>query len=309
VSVGGSVDRRIAEISARQRGRCARRQLLAAGIGPGSITRRLTSGDLVARRNGVYATTPVVGGPWIAETEALLAARDGAVLSHLSALSLWNMTAGGPPGTVDVSVVRAPSTRRAAVRVHRVEAIDIHDVRFRRGLPVTAPSLSLIQSASGLGGSGLEDAFDIGTSEGLTTLDELGAALARAGSRTGTPLVRDLITDYMASTYTRSKAERLLLRHVGDAGFETPLTNVRREGFEVDALWPALGVVVEVDGFAYHGDRTAFERDRLRDQVLTAAGFTVIRVTWRQLNREPIAVMVRLGQILGAAGQRRALDG
>jgi very-short-patch-repair endonuclease len=36
---------------------------------------------------------------------------------------------------------------------------------------------------------------------------------------------------------------------------------------------------VEVDGYGVHGHRAAFERDRRRDQVLAAAGYTVLRVT------------------------------
>jgi very-short-patch-repair endonuclease len=42
----------------------------------------------------------------------------------------------------------------------------------------------------------------------------------------------------------------------------------------------------------------AFERDRRRDQILVAAGHRVIRVTWRQLRDELMAVMVRVGQAL-----------
>src|SRR5204863_5525897 len=44
------------------------------------------------------------------------------------------------------------------------------------------------------------------------------------------------------------------------------------------------GLVVELDGHAVHGTRTAFERDRARDRAFQAAGWRVIRVTWRQLH-------------------------
>ena len=37
---------------------------------------------------------------------------------------------------------------------------------------------------------------------------------------------------------------------------------------EVGAFWPAHRLVVEVDTFATHGDRMAFERDRRKDAVL-----------------------------------------
>jgi very-short-patch-repair endonuclease len=56
--------------------------------------------------------------------------------------------------------------------------------------------------------------------------------------------------------------------------------------------------VVDVDGYAYHGTRAAFERDRARDAELQAAGYRVIRVTWRQLVDEPEAVIARIAQAL-----------
>jgi very-short-patch-repair endonuclease len=64
---------------------------------------------------------------------------------------------------------------------------------------------------------------------------------------------------------------------------------------------PALSVV-ETDGHQTHGTRQAFERDRRRDQRLTIAGWRVIRVTWRQLVREPAQVtrtLIALPQLQG----------
>ncbi|MBV9838606.1 MAG: hypothetical protein JO156_10815 [Solirubrobacterales bacterium] len=50
----------------------------------------------------------------------------------------------------------------------------------------------------------------------------------------------------------------------------------------------------------WSGNRAAFERDRRRDQILTAHGYRVIRITWRQLTREPFAVVVRVAAALHA---------
>jgi very-short-patch-repair endonuclease len=57
---------------------------------------------------------------------------------------------------------------------------------------------------------------------------------------------------------------------------------------------------VEVDGYATHGTRQAFETDRRRDAELTGAGYRVMRVTWRQLDREPEAVAARLGAAIAS---------
>jgi very-short-patch-repair endonuclease len=59
--------------------------------------------------------------------------------------------------------------------------------------------------------------------------------------------------------------------------------------------------VVEVDGYAFHSSARSFERDRRRDAILEAAGYRVMRVRWKQLIEEPIAVAVRIAQALHAA--------
>jgi very-short-patch-repair endonuclease len=45
-------------------------------------------------------------------------------------------------------------------------------------------------------------------------------------------------------------------------------------------------------------------RDRRRDLAVQAAGWRTVRVTWRQLTEEPLAVVARLAALLliGEAG-------
>ena len=53
-------------------------------------------------------------------------------------------------------------------------------------------------------------------------------------------------------------------------------------------------LVVEVDGFAFHRTRRAFERDRARDAVLAAAGVRTLRFTARQVEQRPVEVVAAL---------------
>jgi very-short-patch-repair endonuclease len=66
--------------------------------------------------------------------------------------------------------------------------------------------------------------------------------------------------------------------------------NASVEGHEVDFHWPAQRLIAETDGAASHLTATAFEHDRHRDALLTAAGYRVIRITWRQLTEQPQTV-------------------
>jgi very-short-patch-repair endonuclease len=63
--------------------------------------------------------------------------------------------------------------------------------------------------------------------------------------------------------------------------------NTHIEGFEVDCVWRATRLVAELDSRRHHAHGEAFERDRHRDRVLTAAGWRPIRITSLQGRDEP----------------------
>jgi very-short-patch-repair endonuclease len=99
---------------------------------------------------------------------------------------------------------------------------------------------------------------------------------------------------------TRSEAEARFLDLVRRAGLPVPESNVWLHGYEIDFLWPDRALAVEIDGFAFHADRIAFEADRRRDAELAARGTQVLRFTWRQITEEPEATLVRLVRALAA---------
>jgi very-short-patch-repair endonuclease len=78
------------------------------------------------------------------------------------------------------------------------------------------------------------------------------------------------------------------------------MTNVPVAGKIVDGLWPDLRLVLEFDGWKDHGKRGQFETDRLRDQHLTIANHRVIRITKRQIDSRPYALVARLASIITA---------
>lgn len=103
-----------------------------------------------------------------------------------------------------------------------------------------------------------------------------------------------LLDDTAGPALTRSEAETRFLALLRKAGVPRPRTNSVVCGLEVDFFWPDRDVVVEIDGFAYHSHRSAFENDRRRDRILASEGLTVIRVTWRQIQNEPEKLLARL---------------
>jgi very-short-patch-repair endonuclease len=107
---------------------------------------------------------------------------------------------------------------------------------------------------------------------------------------------------------TRSEAERLFLELVRKARLPEPAVNVSVGGHRVDFYWRAEKLIVEVNGFAYHSSSATFEKDRRRDAELAATGLRVMRVTWRQLTREPHAVLATWLERWHARPDRRGAE-
>ncbi|MEO0540486.1 MAG: DUF559 domain-containing protein [Cyanobacteria bacterium P01_A01_bin.105] len=57
-----------------------------------------------------------------------------------------------------------------------------------------------------------------------------------------------------------------------------PVHTVKHSRYLVDLLWAAGRVVVEVDGYRYHGHRHGFSQDRQRDYELLVSGYIVLRL-------------------------------
>jgi very-short-patch-repair endonuclease len=299
--ISGTRDERIFAIAGAQRGLVARCQLLAAGISSNAID-RLVGGRLRRVHRGVFAVGHDAPIPLAAETAALLAVRDGAALSHHTAAELWGLRPpGSGDGRIHVTVVGGSLRDRRGIAVHTSERLGARDVRFHEQLPVTSAARALLDIAPTIPTRELERALDQALIRRVADLREVGELLGRWPRRPGRHALQSLVEDFTATTFTRSEAEELFLDLIRQAELPRPLTNVRRHGYEIDFLWPDQGLAVEIDGFRYHNSRRSFESDRRRDARLNAARITVIRITWRQLRYEPIAVMVSLAQSLTRA--------
>jgi very-short-patch-repair endonuclease/predicted transcriptional regulator of viral defense system len=299
LQVEGTRDRALGYVADAQHGVVHRTQLQAAGLGRGAIEHRLAKGSLYQIHPGVYAVGHRVLQPLARELAALLYIGSGSLVSHGSAAGLWGLTQRFTD-EVDVTVAGRHAASRPGVRIYRVGSLDPRDVRLRWSIPVTAPARTMIDFAAHAPEPEFRRALSEAHVQGLLTDRTLADAMERVPGRTGIARLKATLNDESGRAPTRSEAERLLLRLIEDAQLPLPAVNVLLEGCEVDFLWRMEKLVVEVDGHGFHGHRAAFEHDRRRDQRLVAAGYRVIRVTWRQLVGEPLAVITRIAQALVA---------
>ena len=137
---------KLARIAAHQHGRVTTAQLHAAGVGKQRIARWVASGRLHREHVGVYA----VGHPGrtvLADcVSAVLAAGDGAVISHRSAAHLLGLRRGAPPAP-EVTVPTLDGRARPGVVIHRVRALHPLDVSELHGIALTTVPRTLLDLA------------------------------------------------------------------------------------------------------------------------------------------------------------------
>jgi very-short-patch-repair endonuclease len=121
-----------------------------------------------------------------------------------------------------------------------------------------------------------------GTARTRASLDE---ALRRHPGRRAIPLLTEQLERHLPGIQrTRSELERVFVRLISEHHIDpSPLINANMAGYEVDALWPAHRLAVELDSLEFHRTRAAMRRDYDKALALTAAGLHVVRLDWEQV--------------------------
>jgi very-short-patch-repair endonuclease len=284
-------------IGERQRGMVHRQQLVAAGLSHDAIRHRRQIGWLHPVYNDVFLVGRRRLEALAHETAAVLQMQGCAIVSDDSAAFAWRFTEEPSPVPMVTLVGRDRRSRRT-LRVRRVTRLHPDDLVLHQGLPVTSPARTIVDRAGGVSEMELEnDLFEL-RRRSLATDDQILAAIDRATRRKGVALLREMVLSDSAPQETKSPYERKLRALLRAAELPQPRANIVIGGCKVDLAYPEHGLIVEFDSARWHSGRNAFETDRLRDQKLVAAGWRVIRITARQLDRHPYAVVARIAQAL-----------
>jgi hypothetical protein len=285
----------VAALADDQRGVVSRSQLKERGISGPTITRWTQRGRLRRIHPQVYAfghaqLTRV--GWWHA---ALLACGDGAVLSHSTAAAHWAlMPELGPVVHVTPASRRGHAT--TGIATHRPPA-RAEEVTRHEGIPVTTVARTVVDLAWQLGKGRLAEVVDRALLLRLYDHKQMQAALDRAHGRHG---LKHLIPVIEQATPEgerfRSGTERRVRDRLVAAGLPRPLVNADvqdRYGrwHEVDLLWPARRLVVEIDG-PQHRMPAQRAKDLERDAALTT--HTVLRFPVEQIDADLGSVVVAL---------------
>jgi very-short-patch-repair endonuclease len=248
----------------------------ALGVNDTLIGRWRRAGRLTRVHAGVYAVGYRRVEPVAIAMAAVLACGDGALLSHDSAAALWGWRRWPRTPEVTSPVAR----RRPGIRTHRSRSLPRAARDWQLGVPVTSPERTIREIESRL------------TRKQFTRMVKDAWLEHRLDKAAVTRLL-----GYPAEP-TRSEFEEAFRRFCRRFGLPRAVTLATVHGYEVDALFVEQRLVVELDGWEFHGDQVAFGSDRDRDADLLDFGYQTVRITWDRLHETPEREAARLKRIL-----------
>ena len=217
---------------------------------------------------------------------------------------VWSL---GIPPTVEVVIPLARKmSRRRGVRVIRAD-LAISEFVEVDGIRITSVPRTCLDRSRWSGDDRLEEALRL---RRLTT-DVLPPSLERSRYRRGQARARRAVAEVTSNPW--SKPERLAHRLLTEAGITGWVANERAKSVDrwvfPDIAFEHIKFAIEIDGREYHEagrNPQAYEDDHEREAALILAGWTVLRVTPRQLREHPAvfvarvrALVVRLSRIAG----------
>lgn len=271
-------------------GVASRQELLSQGISRGALSHAQAVGRIIRIEPGLFRHPEADESAWdYRRRRALAWAGPACVLSFRAAADLWGLTTSAPSGPIEVSIPHGRRLRSLAdVKIHQQKYWN--PVRVA-GWPTTAARQTLVDLAS------------------LRPIDELRFPALQAVNdhlvspqelldTAGVPrrsLGRWNLVAEEALAGAVSGGEGAYWRLVHESALPDPLLNhdvdTAAGRFRVDAIWPDLNLVTEVDGRFVHAQREAFTRDRIRQNALHAVGLVVIRFTVGQIRWDPREVL------------------
>lgn len=286
-----------------------RGELLLQGFDKSRIAGWLRNGRLVQVLNGVYSLGRDIDTRRAAMRAALVAAGNGSVITGRSACEQWGIVASPPeqiPSLIQIAVTRGRrrtlNGTSSALRNTRVQIVrrdfEPGEFRARRNLRLVAPPLALIDFAAGASEREVRFAFLEACRLRHFDRRDVDYCHGRLVGRRGAVKIRPLLALWVPELgRIKSVLEGRFLLDWVPRKLPMPIVNVKVHGWEVDLYWPGVGLIVELDGGAFHADPLSRARDRGKTSFLENEGLTVLRITWAEYDANPEGVIGSIARL------------
>lgn len=280
----------VARLAASQMGVVGRAELLALGVSPSAIDRRVQAGTLIPMCPGIFRVASVPRS-WM--QRALAAAKwvgeDGGV-GGAAAAALYRLDGFGPPKSIEILTPRCLRSRDPFLVVRRTPFWEPADRVLVAGVPATSIERTLICLAGTASEERLEVALEDALRRRLTNAAAIADRLNRLPrNQAGRSMLVRILGEGAGLAPTDSALEVKVIRLLREENHPRPmrqkvLDDRGRFVGRVDLVFPERRLILEVDGFRFHSGREVWHKDRERRNALTALGWIVLHVTREMLS-------------------------
>lgn len=299
-------DQKLLALAARQAWVFTLAQAKEVGATRDIVRGRLRSGAWAREGSGVYRLTALPLHPdaplWI----AVLTIGGDVVLSHETAA--WeHRLVGASPWGVTVIVPHGSHPRPAGVTVHAIDDVrwDESWVEERRGLKFTSPARTILDLGVIWRAPRLIAAMDDARARGLLATEDVAAVLGRVlrpGKRGMRPVARALSKINgklpVMSVLEGDLHTILAALDIGEWIAQMPFPGRVLTKRCVDVGVPAVKLVIEADGRAWHTRISDLKRDADRDHEAMRHGWQVLRLYWEHIVGDPVGTAATILEIV-----------
>jgi very-short-patch-repair endonuclease len=260
--------------------------------------------DIVRLSRDTYVPRALVGELPVRVEAVLLTAPGGAIVSHLTAASLWGVAVPmlrQDDARIHLTVATGSAVRGRNDRVIHRSPMTQDDVSSRLGFMVTTPARTWRDLAGVLAPPALLAVTDQ-LLQFLCTSEDLAGQLDRRPRGRGSARARAVLP--LGDRRAGSPMESVLRWLLHSAGLPAPdlqhviTTPAGQFVGAVDMAWPDRKVLVEFDG-EVHRERTVFVEDLRRQNRLVAEGWTILRFTSADVYGRAADVVAAIRRALG----------
>jgi predicted transcriptional regulator of viral defense system len=278
--------------------------LRSLGFDKDAVTRLVKREMLIRVHRGAYRSGSGTPSNTTFLRCALLAVGPDAAIARVASAHHQGLLDFAPAQIELVVPRRSVGRTRAGLVVHETHDLPRRDLIVVDGVRCSNPMRTILDMASATTTDAelkrLRRAIRQATVRDKRLPSRLATRIDQSDGFAGSNVLRGILGEHLDKTAVlRSTLEAAFLDLLLEHGIPLPETNAIVEGFEVDAAWREQRVVVELDTYTYHGGVDAFEGDRARDAQLVVAGYRLIRITRRRLEREPLNVVRQTRSLLG----------
>lgn len=296
------IDRTAIDLAVSQGGVITRKQATELGFTPKQIKARLNSGTWRLVKRAVYQLAEPRDRRDLMKT--VLATWPGAVVSHESAAVLHGFPFVDTTG-ITVSHHSRTTHQFPGVQVRRNHDLDDWHVTKVEGVRVTTVARTIVDLAADRSVRHIGAILDRLVSDNKVDIFEVAAVLAATGRRgkPGTVTMREVLEARIGDDHSASELERRGRKVIEAAGLPLPVPEypipwtVNRR---FDDAYPDLKIAIEWDSMRFHGQKAAFEADRIRSRDATLNGWVILRFTWEDVHARPHVIVEAFTRLMAA---------